>query len=103
MSHENILARPVRIVLWKIYCVSVLEQSCVEWGSSLTQENIEDLKRTQKTFAKLVLRDKYVNYELALQRLNLETQAERRKKIGLGFVKVALKTTNSINFSNKEI
>ena len=50
VSLDNILARPVRIVPWKIYCVSVLEQSCVVWGSSLTQENIENLKRTQKNW-----------------------------------------------------
>ena len=25
--------------LWKIYCRNVLEQSCIVWGSSLTQEN----------------------------------------------------------------
>ena len=76
--------------LWKIYCVSVLEQSCVVWGSSLTQENIEDLERTQKTFAKLILRDKYVDYESALQRLNLETLAEKRKELALRFAKSSI-------------
>ena len=29
--------------LWKIFCRSVLEQSCVVWNSSLTQENITDM------------------------------------------------------------
>ena len=76
--------------LWKIYCVSVLEQSCVVWGSSLTQENIEDLERTQKTFAKLILRDKYVDYESALQKLNLETLAQRRKELALRFAKSSI-------------
>ena len=49
--------------LWILFCRSVLEQSCVVWGTSLTQENLEDLERTQKTFAKLVLKEKYKNYE----------------------------------------
>ena len=37
--------------LWKTFCRSVLEQSCIVWHTSLTQENIHDLERTQKTFA----------------------------------------------------
>ena len=41
--------------LCKVYCFSILEHSCVVWGSSLTLENIQDLERTQKTFCKLVL------------------------------------------------
>ena len=52
--------------LWILFCRSVLEQSCVVWTTSITQENIEDIERTQKTFAKLVLREKYQNYENAL-------------------------------------
>ena len=31
--------------LWKVYCLSILEQSCVVWGSSLTLENKNDLER----------------------------------------------------------
>ena len=42
--------------LWTLFCRSVLEQSCAVWHSSLTQENTDDLERTQKTFAKMVLR-----------------------------------------------
>ena len=41
---------------WTIFCRSVLEQSCVLWHTSLTQENSEDLERTQKSFAKMVLK-----------------------------------------------
>ena len=64
---------------WILFCRSVLEQSCVVWGSSLTQENIDNLERTQKTFAKLVLKEKYKNYENALSILNLENLENRRK------------------------
>ena len=66
---------------WQIFCRSVLEQSCVVWGSSLTQENIENLERTQKSFAKLVLREKYNNYNDALKILNLDTLENRRKEL----------------------
>ena len=54
------------VPLWILFCRSVLEQSCVVWTTSITQENIEDIERTQKTFVKLVLRGKYQNYENAL-------------------------------------
>ena len=30
---------------WILFCRSVIEQSCVVWGTSLTQENIDNLER----------------------------------------------------------
>ena len=42
--------------LWTVYCRSVLEQSCVVWGSTLTLENTNDLGRTQKSFLKMILK-----------------------------------------------
>ena len=77
--------------LWKTFCRSVLEQSCVVWNSSLTQENITDLERTQKTFCKLVLKDKFKNYSNSLLLLNLETLQERRNKLSLEFAKSGIK------------
>ena len=70
---------------WILFCRSELEQSCVVWGPSLTQENIENLKRTQKTFAKLVLRQNYKTYDHALVQLNLESLETRRKQLLLRF------------------
>ena len=51
---------------WTIFCRSVIEQSSVLWNSSLSQENIEDLERTIKTFAKLVLQNDYTSYQNAI-------------------------------------
>ena len=87
---------PEMVHLWKIYCLSVLEQSCVVWGSSLTQENVDDLERSQKTFAKLVLRDKYINYENALEKLDLKTLSERRKELALRFAHSSIEN-NKLN------
>ena len=78
--------------LWKIFCLSVLEQSCVVWGSSITQENEEDLERTQKSFARLVLGDKYSNYESALIRLDLEDLVTRRRTLMIKFAKTGIET-----------
>ena len=77
--------------LWAIFCRSVLEQSCVVWHSSLTQENSDDLERTQKTFSKLVLREKYTTYEEALLNLNLESLSTRRQSLCLKFAKDGIK------------
>ena len=72
---------------WILFCRSILEQSCVVWGGSLTQENIESLERTQKTFSKMVLKQRYKNYENALLFLNLDTLEQRRKEFFKRFAK----------------
>ena len=76
--------------LWILFCRSVLEQSCVVWGTSITQENKDDLERTQKTFAKLVLKDKYKDYEKALMILNLDSLQTRRENLNLKFAKTGI-------------
>ena len=59
--------------LWKIFCRSILEQTCVLWDSGLTEQNRTDLERTQNTFTKLVLEEEYTDYKSALPTLQLET------------------------------
>ena len=49
--------REEMVHFWITYCRSALEQSAVLWSSSLSQENKDDLERTQKSFAKLVLKN----------------------------------------------
>ena len=78
------------VELWKTYCRSVLEQSCIVWGSSLTEENKKDLERTQKTFTKLILGDKYTTYQEACKTLFLESLEDRRQKLTLTFAKQSL-------------
>ena len=77
--------------LWKIYCRSILEQSAVVWGSSLSQKNKSDLERTQKSFLKLILKNKYKNYEDSLLLLNLENLEKRRQSLSLKFAKDCIK------------
>ena len=72
---------PEMVHLWNISCLSILEQSSVVWGSSLSQENKDDLERTQKSFAKLVLRERYKDYEFALMLLDLETLEKQREQL----------------------
>ena len=63
------------------YIRSILEQSCVVWHSSLTEENVMDLERVQKAAIRLSLGEKYENYEDGLLRANLESLKERREKL----------------------
>ena len=56
-----------------IYCIL----SCVVWHSSFTEENV--LERIQKAAKRLILGEKYKNYENGLLRANLESTKEEEK------------------------
>ena len=83
--------REEMVHLWIVFCRSVLEQSCVVWHSSLTQENNEELERCQKIFTKLVLKEKYKDYEDALIKLNLDSLHSRRQFLCEKFAKSGIK------------
>ena len=83
-------SREEMVQLWKTFCLSVLDQSCVVWDSGLTCENRKDLERTQKTFVKLILEEDYETYKKALKLLHLETLEARRKTLSLTFIKRSL-------------
>ena len=53
--------------------------------------NKDDVERTQKTFAKLVLKEKYKNYEDALRILNIDSLEIRRNHLNLKFAQYGLK------------
>ena len=56
----------------------VLEFGVPVWNSGITQEEIYDIERVQKTFLYIVLGPEYVSYENALDVANLETLQSRR-------------------------
>ena len=60
---------------------SILEQSCVLWHSTLTEEDRMSLERVQKNALRNILKEKYVTYENALEVLNIETLYKRREKL----------------------
>ena len=47
----------------------------------VTQENIDDLERVQKNAFRLILGNKYINYEESLSYLNLEKLSTRRETL----------------------
>ena len=62
----------------------------------LTNKNINDLERTQKSFGKLVLKEEYKTYENGLLQLNLESLELRRQELILRFAKNGIKK-NTLN------
>ena len=79
------------VTIYVLILRSILEQSCVVWHKSLTVEEITDLERVQKVACKIILKDRYENYEQALNYLNLETLSKRRDDLCLRFAKKCLK------------
>ena len=77
------------VELWKVFCRGILEQTCPVWSSSLTDQNISDLERVQKTFVKLILEEDYSDYKNGLTLLDLSTLEERRKFLTLKFAKTS--------------
>ena len=71
--------------------MSILEQSCPVWNSSLSLENSKNLERVQKTALKIILKSDYITYTNALESTSLTTLSERRLKLCLNFAKKGLK------------
>ena len=86
-----------KFVLKQIYYSRIrckLEQSAAVWSSSLTQKNINDLERVQKSAVRIILGKPYESYTQALEELGINRLSERRNLICLKFAKNSLKLQN---------
>ena len=79
------------LIIYKTFIRSKLEQSASVWHSSLSECNISDLERVQKSALKVILKDKYKDYKNALLTLNIESLYDRRESLCLKFAKKGLK------------
>ena len=77
--------------IYKLFIRSILEQSAVVWHSSLIQRNSNDIERVQKSAVKIMMGQKYSDYDDALKYLNMEKLSERRQKLCLSFAKKCVK------------
>ena len=77
--------------IYIIFIRSILEQSSNVWHSSLTQENIDDIERVQKSALRIILNYRYKTYNNALNVLEIDTLSNRREKICLEFAKKCTK------------
>ena len=76
--------------IYILYIRSILEQSCVVWHSSLTDENEKDLERIQKSAVRTILGKDFSNYDDALVKANLESLKDRREELCINFAKKCL-------------
>ena len=79
--------------LKKIYILQIrskLEQSAVLWHSSITKKCEINLERVQKSAFKIILGDKYVDYDNSLKVLKLQSLKERREDLCFKFAKKCL-------------
>ena len=79
------------VEIYVLYIRSVLEYSAVVWHSSLTEEDSNSLERTQKTALRIILQDKYHDYEQALKFVGLQTLHERRTNLCIKFATKCVK------------
>ena len=77
--------------IYILFIRSLLEQSATVWHSSLTEENANDLERVQKIAVKIILGDKFQNYEQGLVKLDIENLSERRTSLCLSFAQKCVK------------
>ena len=80
--------------LVNLYCIfirSILEFNCAVWFSSISEEECSDLERVQKNACRLILKNKYNDYDQALACLNLQTLKERRSKLAMRFAEQCLR------------
>ena len=77
--------------IYVLFIRSLLEQSATVWNSSLSQENISDLERIQKTAVKIILGDQFKTYEQGLLKLDMESLSERRQALCLSFAQKCTK------------
>ena len=80
--------------IYVLFIRSILEQSSTIWHSSLTQENIDDLERVQKSALKIILNEKYKTYRNALNIMELDSVSDRREQLCLEFAKKCVKHPN---------
>ena len=71
---------------------SVLEYAAPVFTSMLTVENITDIERIQKITLKVILNDRYENYEQACNFMNTSSLESRRKVLSLNFALKCLKS-----------
>ena len=75
------------LTIYIIYIRSYLEQSCVVWHASLSDENSNSLERVQKIALRIMLKESYISYQNALEKTELKLLSSRREVLCLEFAK----------------
>ena len=76
----------------------MLEYCSTVWHSSLTESDSKDIERIQKASVKIIMGNRYSDYNNSLKFLKLESLEERRSKLCLNFAKKCLRIEKSKSF-----
>ena len=66
------------LVIYKLFIRSVCEYSSAVFHTSLSLELSDKIEAIQKTVLKIILADKYVDYQTSLQHFSIDTLHQRR-------------------------
>ena len=71
-----------------------MEYNVPAWNPSLTNDDISDIERVQKTAMRIIFGDDYSGYESCLELNQLKTLEERRKDLCLKFAQKCTQNEN---------
>ena len=80
-------AAPVEdmLTIFQTYIRPILEYACAVWHPALTKNQSYQIERIQKRTCKIILGNKYQDYESALRELNITSLVDRREELVLKF------------------
>ena len=84
--------------MYILFIGNLLKQSAVVWHSSLTEE-----ERIQKTACKIILWDKFKDYEQALLQLDLDNLHDRRTLLCLNLARKSWQKSKNLRHVPKQI
>ena len=79
------------IIIYIAHIRSHLEQSCVIWHASISEESSNAFERVQKIALRLILKQGYISYQNALEITGFILLSERREDLCLQFAKSCVK------------
>lgn len=75
----------IMVVCYKCYIRPLTEYACPVWHSALTIDQSDKIEGLQKRACKIILGSSYVDYEMSLKVLKLESLKERRHTLVMDF------------------
>ena len=84
-------SKDTMLLIYKLFCRSVLEYCAPVWAGSLTKANIQSIERVQKNAFKIIFGNDYKTYEDILENSMEDSLQIRRDKLSLRFAETCLK------------
>ena len=89
-SNTEFISKKAYSRLWLISHLGPTRMNC--WHAGLTQINMSDIERVQKSALAIILGPQYSSYDNALKLVKMESLKKRREKLSLSFARKTAKT-----------